>query len=197
MNIKIAVIVGSTRPNRVGRKIGDWTIEHLPSNPDVMYELIDLKEENLPFLNEPQSPSMGNYVQESTKNWAKKVAQYDGYILVTSEYNHGYAAPLKNALDTLWAEWGKKPVTFVGYGSLGGVRAIEQLGQVVSQLGMVPLTSTSTTVRILDVWAALDEKDHVKPENLRGSLEKLADDLLWWAKTLKTPREDLSKSVSS
>jgi len=187
-NVKIAVIVGSTRPNRVGRTIGDWAIANLPKANGATYDLIDLKEENIPFLNEPESPSTGNYQLESSKRWSEKIRDYDGYIWVTSEYNHGYSAPLKNAIDSLYAEWGKKPVAFVGYGGMGGARAIEQLAQVAAQLNMAPLSSTSHTVRILDVWSAIDENGQIKQEFVRGSFEKLENELVWWATILKQAR---------
>lgn len=188
MSLKIGVIVGSTRPNRVGRNVAEWFMSEVEHREDVEFELIDLAEENLPFLNEPKSPMMGDYAQESTKRWSEKISEYDGYVWVTSEYNHGYPAPLKNAIDTLYHEWARKPVAFVGYGGMGGARAIEQLGAVAAQINAVPLTGTSTSVRIIDVWSALDERGRVKPEFVRGSTKDLGDHLVWWAGILKEAR---------
>lgn len=186
MDIKIAIIVGTNRPARIGRKVADWAINQLPQQEGVVYELIDIAEVNLPFLNEPKLPSAGDYAHEHTRKWSEKIAGYDGYILVTGEYNHGYPASLKNALDTIYAEWQKKPVAFVGYGALGAARSIEQLVSVTAQIGMVPLPSTS--INIIDAWAALDEQGNVKPENIRGNFAKLTDNLLWWVIALKTAR---------
>ena len=187
--MKIGVIVSTTRPNRVGRTIAEWFMEQVKDVKEAKFELIDLQEENLPFLDEPMSPSMGNYQNEHTKNWGKKIAGYDGYVWVTAEYNHGYPAPLKNAIDTVYAEWAKKPVAFVGYGGLGGVRSIEQLAQVAVQLNMVPLASTGDVVTIVEVWSSIDEVGALKPEYIKGSPEKLTQSLLWWAKVLKPARE--------
>lgn len=187
MSLKIGIIVGSTRPSRVGRTIADWFYDQVKDTPDVQFDILDLKEENLPFLDEPGLPSAGNYQNESTKRWGAKVDQYDGYIIVTPEYNHGVAAPLKNALDTIYSEWRRKPVAFVGYGAMGGARAIEQLVQIVTQLNMIP--ASSTAINIFDVWAAIDDDGQVKPENTRGNADKLVENLLWLTKALKVARE--------
>ncbi|MEO8785018.1 MAG: NAD(P)H-dependent oxidoreductase, partial [Candidatus Saccharimonadales bacterium] len=114
------------------------------------------------------------------------IAPLDGFVLVASEYNHGYAANLKNALDFLHAEWAKKPVAFVGYGSLGAVAAIEQLVNITAQLNMVP--SPSTAVKIIDAWGALDESGAVKADHIRGQVDNLVKSLVWWAETLKAAR---------
>ncbi len=184
--VKIGVIIGSVRDVRVGNSIAKWAVGQMPKSTDVEYEIIDLKEWNLPLLNEPNLPAMGDYKNEITKKWSAKISEFDGYIFVTAEYNHGYTAALKNAIDTIYAEWAKKPVAFVGYGALGGARAIEQLVQVTAQLNMVPLPSVA--INVIDVWAALDDSGNVKPENVRGNAEKLSESLLWWAQTLKTSR---------
>jgi NAD(P)H-dependent FMN reductase len=184
--IKIGVIVGSNRPNRMGRKVADWFMEQVKDTPNVEFQLIDLQEVGLPFLDEPKLPAQGDYVQEHTKRWSKIIAPLDGFVLVASEYNHGYAANLKNALDFLHAEWAKKPVAFVGYGSMGAVASIEQLVNITAQLNMVP--SPSTAVKIIDAWSALDEAGNVKPEHVRGKIDGLIDNLTWWAEALKKVR---------
>lgn len=186
MDLKIVVIVGSVRPNRVGLKVAEWFMGQIPKQNRASFDLIDLAEEGLPFLNEPDLPAMGNYQQPSTKKWASKITQYDGFILVTPEYNHGYSPVLKNALDTLYAEWQKKPVAFVGYGSLGASRSIEQLVQVTAQLNMVPIPSSA--INVIDLWEAFDDKGNLKPEKVRGNPDKLITNLLWWADVLKTAK---------
>ena len=189
MQLKIGVIVSSTRPTRLGRKVTDWFMSQIKEMPDVQFEVLDLAEINLPVLSEPQSAMTGEYTQESSKQWSKRIASFDGFVWVTAEYNHGYPAPLKNAIDTLYHEWSKKPVAFVGYGGMGGVRSIEQLVQVAAELKAVPLSATSSTVRILDVWNAVDENGNVKPEFIRGSVDGLVENLTWWARALKPARE--------
>jgi NAD(P)H-dependent FMN reductase len=134
---KIQVIIGSTRPGRVGEKIALWVMEQSKTQTDIEFELIDLAAWDLPFLDEPMPPMMGMYTKDHTKKWAAKVSEADGFIFVTPEYNHGYPAALKNAIDFLHAEWNNKPVAFVGYGVVGGARAIGQLNQVTTTLKMV------------------------------------------------------------
>jgi NAD(P)H-dependent FMN reductase len=187
MSVKIGIIIASNRPTRSGPKIADWFLSQVKDTKGVEFELIDLAEVNLPFLDEPNLPAMGNYKHEHTKKWGAKIAALDGFVLVTTEYNHGYPAALKNALDFLYHEWSRKPVAFVGYGALGAVAAIEQLVDVTARLGMVPLLSTTTL--IIDVWAAFDEEGNFNEANLRGSKpSKLMENLVWWAETLKPAR---------
>lgn len=187
MSLKIAVIVGSNRPTRLGPKVADWFMDQVKDTPDVEFELIDLAEVNLPLLDEPLSPMMGQYSHDHTKKWAAKINKMDGFILVTAEYNHGYTAILKNALDYLHAEWAKKPVAFVGYGVLGAAAAVEQLVNVTAQLNMVPLPSSA--VKVIDSWGAFDEEGNFSEGNLRGANpQKLMENLVWWARTLKAAR---------
>ena len=133
--MKLGIIVSSTRPNRQGGTIGTW-VQKLAQEAGHEATLLDLAVIDLPFLDEPEIPMAGNYQNDHTRQWAETVKAYDGFVIVTAEYNHSYPAPLKNALDTLYAEWLHKPVGFVGYGVKGGVRAIEHLRGVVANLKM-------------------------------------------------------------
>lgn len=187
MKPKIAVIIGSIRPVRNGDKIGQWFMNQVQSRDDMEFTLIDLADEKLPFLNEPKLPAAGDYEQASTQAWASKIATYDGFVFVVSEYNHGYSASLKNAIDTLYAEWAHKPVAFMAYGALGGVRAVEQLVQVTAQLNMVPIPSAQ--VNIININSALDDNGTPKDSHIRGDVNKLCDKLLWWAQVLQPARD--------
>jgi len=124
-NLKIAVIVGSIRPGSVGGKVAQWYINQAKDVEGIDLDIIDLNDENLPFLDEPMPPAMNQYTHEHTKKWSAKIAGYDGYVWVSAEYNHSIPAALKNAIDYLFHEWVNKPVTLVSYGSMGGVRAAE------------------------------------------------------------------------
>ena len=137
------VIIGSTRQNRFSEKPARYIFDELKKKENIQVELIDLRDWPLPFYDEVISPAVnkGNYASELGKKWAAKVGEADGYIMVTPEYNHGYSAVLKNALDWVFPEWNGKPVGFVSYGNAGGARAIEQLRQVVIELEMVPIRS--------------------------------------------------------
>ncbi len=186
MSIKVGVIVSSTRPTRVGRVVADWFLEKVKDNPDLEFELLDLKEVNLPFLNEDESPSTGKYEQEHTKEWSKKIESLDGFVFVTAEYNNGPPAPLKNAIDSLYHEWDKKPVAFVGYGTYGAARAIDQLVDNTAKVGMMPLSKT--VVGIMDPWDSINDVT-VKSEYVHGNFDGMIANLTWWAKLLKSARK--------
>jgi NAD(P)H-dependent FMN reductase len=133
-DLKIAIILGSTRPGRNGKAVADWVLDQARSRTRATYELIDLLDYPLPHLDESIPPSVGQYVGEHTKAWAEKIAEYDGFVFVTPEYNHSTSGVLKNAIDYLYAEWNNKAAGFVSYGSLGGARAIEHLRGISAEL---------------------------------------------------------------
>jgi NAD(P)H-dependent FMN reductase len=133
-NLKIAIILGSTRPGRNGAAVADWVVDRAAARTPAHYELVDLADHPLPHLDEAMPPTMGQYAREHTQAWAKTIGSYDGYIFVTPEYNHSTSGVLKNAIDYLYAEWNNKAAAFVSYGSLGGARAIEHLRAILSEL---------------------------------------------------------------
>ncbi|RZU75404.1 NAD(P)H-dependent FMN reductase [Micromonospora kangleipakensis] len=133
---RIGIIIGSTRPGRNGETVARWVHDIASKRGDAEYELVDLKDFNLPHLDEMAPPSLGQYTQPHTLRWAEKIASYDGYVFVTPEYNHSTSGALKNAIDFLYAEWNNKAAGFVSYGSVGGTRAVEHLRLVVAELQM-------------------------------------------------------------
>src|SRR3712207_6653608 len=150
----VHVIVGSTREGRKGLTVAAWFFEIAAARDDLTCELVDLRDWELPFLSTPIPPAMAPPTDETTRRWGAKVAEADGYVLVTPEYNHGYPAVLKNALDHVFAPWNRKPAAFVGYGGPGGgVRAVEQLRQVVVELEMVPLRQQVTLPHVYRAFA--------------------------------------------
>jgi NAD(P)H-dependent FMN reductase len=132
--VRVAIIVGSTRPGRHARAVADWVLEQASARPGARYEIVDLLEHHLPHLDEPMPPSYGQYQHDHTKAWASTIGGYDGFIFVTPEYNHSTSGVLKNAIDYIYAEWNNKAAAFVAYGSLGGARAIEHLRAVCAEL---------------------------------------------------------------
>ncbi|MDC0744112.1 NADPH-dependent FMN reductase [Polyangium mundeleinium] len=132
--IRIAIVIGSTRPGRKAEAVARWVYDLAAKRTDATFELVDLAEYNLPLLDEPFPPSTGKYTKDHTKAWSAKVASFDAYVFVTPEYNHGPSGALKNALDFLYREWNDKAAGFVAYGSAGGTRAVEQLRLVLSEL---------------------------------------------------------------
>lgn len=132
--LRTAVIIGSTRPKRLGRAVGEW-VASAPA-PGLDLTLVDLADLGLPLLDEPAPAASGSYARDATRDWSKLAGQFDAFVLVTPEYNHSTSAALKNALDHLYAEWHDKAVAFVGYGADGGTRAVEHLRVICAELGM-------------------------------------------------------------
>lgn len=188
--LKIYVILGSTRQNRFGDKPAAWVFEELKKQKDVDAELIDLRDWPLPFFDEPVSPAFnqGKYVNELASKWAKKIGEADAFIMVTPEYNHGYSAVLKNAIDYVYNEWNNKPVAFVSYGgTAAGTRAVQQFRQVAIEVQMVPIRAG---VHLPMYWTQLDSSGNFPFEKYAQGLQILFDQLIWWAKALKTAREE-------
>src|SRR5262245_1879343 len=133
--LKVAIILGSTRPGRNGEAVARWVYQIAERRRDAAFELVDLKDFNLPLLDEPLPPSLGQYQQPHTTAWAAKVAEFDAFVFVTPEYNHGIPAALKNAIDFVFREWNHKAAGFVSYGGhANGARAVEQLRLVMAEL---------------------------------------------------------------
>jgi len=131
---KIAIILGSTRPGRNGEAVARWVLEHASRRTDAEFELVDIADYRLPHLDEVVPPSFGQYSQPHTLPWAEKIAEFDGYVFVTPEYNHSTSGALKNAIDYLYKEWNNKAAGFVSYGTAGGTRAVEHLRLVMAEL---------------------------------------------------------------
>ena len=132
--IKVAIIIGSTRPGRMAEAVARWVHAIAAQRSDAQFELVDIQDFNLPLLDEAVPPLMAQYSQPHTKVWAAKIAAFDAFVFVTPEYNHGTSGALKNALDYLYREWNNKAAGFVSYGSAGGARAVEQLRLVMGEL---------------------------------------------------------------
>lgn len=187
-NLKIQVIMGSTRQHRFGDKPAQWIYDEAKNLKGVDVELIDLRDWPLPFFDEPVSPAVaeGKYTNKDAARWADKIGEGDGYIIVTPEYNHGYPAVLKNVLDYVYSQWSKKPVGFVSYGGIsGGIRAVEQLRQVVIELQMVPIRPA---IHIPFARKLLDEDGHFKTDVLQPGVTPFLTELLWWTQKLKAAR---------
>ena len=188
--LNIKVIVGSTREARFSDKAAAWITGEIRKQKEIEVETLDLRNYDMPFYNEPVSPS---YKQEPFKNEAvarftKKIAEGDAFVIVTPEYNHGTSGVLKNAFDWVYPEWNNKPVAFVSYGSVGGARAVEQLRLNAIELQMAPIRQA---VHIPQHWTLLDEKGNPKEgalESFTKSAEAMLAQLIWWAKALKNAR---------
>jgi NAD(P)H-dependent FMN reductase len=178
--MKIQLIIGSTRPGRVGPQIANWMIDNLPTNDTTTYEVVDLTDYQLPLFDEPIHPSMNQYTHEHTKKWSQKVKEADAYIFLTPEYNAGYPAALKNAIDYLYHEWADKPVLIASYGVRGGTTAASQLRQVAERLKMRP-TSLSPAFAITPEMTAEDRQIKTIGESFKPYAAEVAaagDELL-------------------
>jgi NAD(P)H-dependent FMN reductase len=186
---KLEIIVASTRPNRVGMPVAQWTDAEARTHGGFdEIELVDLGEVNLPFMNEPHHPRLGNYVHQHTRDWSAKVSEADAFVFVMPEYNYGYSAPLKNAIDYLHTEWFYKPVGLVSYGGVSaGTRAAQMIKQVVTTLKMTPLFEA---VSIPFVRQFIDEDETVVPNDIMVSSAKaMFDELRRVSEALRPLRE--------
>ncbi|QHZ00262.1 FMN-dependent NADPH-azoreductase [Streptomyces sp. S4.7] len=141
MTLKIAIVLGSTRPGRNGEAVAKWAQKIAAQRDDAEFELVDIADYKLPHLDEVVPPAMGQYTQDHPLAWAEKVASFDGYLFVTPEYNHSTSGALKNAIDFVYAEWNNKAAGFVSYGSVGGTRAVEHLRLIMSELQVATVRS--------------------------------------------------------
>ncbi|KAI8068948.1 flavoprotein-like protein [Thamnidium elegans] len=148
----IGVIIGSVRTARIGHVITRWVLQSITVKHNLNLELIDLSEWNLPLLDEPEIPAKGVYVFEKTKRWSEKISSKDGFIFITPQYNWGYPASLKNAVDYLFKEWNDKPAIIVSYAYRGGGKAASQFRQVVEGLRMKPTETMPAIVLAKDMF---------------------------------------------
>jgi NAD(P)H-dependent FMN reductase len=183
--VKVAIVIGSTRPGRVGEAVATWVHELAQQREDAQFELVDIEKFNLPLLDEPIPPSQGKYSKEHTKKWASKMASFDGYVFVTPEYNHGISGALKNAIDFLYAEWNNKAAGFVGYGSVGGVRAVEHLRLVMAEVQV----ATVRNQVMLSLHDDFENYSLFKPRKFHEkTLGQVFDQVIAWSGAMKTLR---------
>jgi NAD(P)H-dependent FMN reductase len=189
--LRVGLIVGSTRVNRFADRPVQWLIEGASARPDLGLAVLDLRDIRLPFFSEPAPPSYtnGTYTQPEAEAWRKRVGEFDAFVATVAEYNHGPTAVLKNAFDSAFLEWQRKPIAFVGYGGVGAARAIETLRDVVIELQMAPIRhevniAMEPYLGILKGGRSLRDYDY-----LVESRELMFDHLVWWGEALKTARQ--------
>jgi NAD(P)H-dependent FMN reductase len=189
----VQIIIGTTRTGRFSEKPAAWLIDRLGKRDDLSLEVVDLRDHPLPLYDQtvPPARSLRDYPTPEIARLGETLDRADGYIMITSEYNHGYPASLKNALDHIFPELNRKPVTFVGYGNVGGARAIEQLRLVSVEFEMAPLRwaihilpelmlpAMKADPFTIEVFAPLDQR-----------LDMAINDLVWWSTTLRHGRSD-------
>ncbi|MCT9625976.1 NAD(P)H-dependent oxidoreductase [Pseudarthrobacter equi] len=192
--IRIAIVLGSARPGRLGKAVADWVHERAAGRKDAAFEVLDVADFNLPLLDEPLPPSMGKYTHGHTKAWSEAVAGFDGYIFVTGEYNHSIPGALKNALDYLFKEWNNKAAGFVSYGGAGGTRAVEHLRAVAGELHMADVRAQV----VLPLATEFENYRTFKPsKEAEKNLQTLFDQVIAWAGALKVLRSGEEEATRS
>jgi NAD(P)H-dependent FMN reductase len=185
--IRIGIIVGSTRPNRIGAQVVSWVYGRASSRSDAEFEVIDLRDYPLPHLDEPLPASVGQYQHEHTRHWAAKIASLDGFVMVTPEYNSSTTGVLKNAIDYLYAEWNNKAVGFVSYGFYGGARAVDHLRLVCAELQMADVRIQVT----LPFRTEFENYVLFKPGDYNvAHLDTLLDQVVAWSTALAPLRAE-------
>jgi NAD(P)H-dependent FMN reductase len=184
----LQIIIASTRPGRVGLPVARWFEQQARDHGGFEVDVVDLAEWNLPFMNEPNHPRLGQYVHDHTKRWSRKVASADAFVFVMPEYNYGFNAPLKNAIDYLNHEWSYKPVGFVSYGGVAaGTRAVQMVKQVVTTLKMTPIFEA---VSIPFVSQFIDGEQRLQANEIMTTAGKaMLDELVRTEEALRSLRE--------
>jgi len=195
--MKIAVILGSTRPQkRLGKQVAKWVMNETPKFPQAQFTFLDLREYNLPFFNEEMGPrgNKNRHPEENVSQWLKNIEIVDGYIFITPEYNEGTSAALKNAIDFLAFEAKRKPAVIVGYsdGSNGGMYAPIQLRVNLGEIGIVALKAQQIIFNADKVIAENGIADPEQKENLERRFSRLMEELFWFTDALKVAREKRS-----
>ena len=183
--LKVAIVLGSTRPNRNGEAVAKWVFDIAKKRENVAFELVDIRDFNLPLLDEPIPPSQGKYSKPHTKVWAAKIASFDAFVFVTPEYNHSTSGALKNAIDFLYQEWNNKAAGFVSYGSAGGTRAVEHLRLIMAELQIADVRAQVT----LSLYTDFENFSAFKPApHHEKSVETMLDQVIAWGGAMKMVR---------
>ena len=188
---RIAVILGSTRPGRRGEQVARWVIGRAQRRTDAEFELIDLVDYPLPHLDEPLPPSMGQYRNPHTRDWAATISRFDGFVFVTPEYNHSTSGVLKNAIDYLYAEWNNKAMGVVSYGAVGGARAAEHLRLIAGELQMADVRTNVA----LSLFADFENFTELAPgPHQVEALQTMLSQVIAWSQAL-APLRTLARAA--
>jgi len=189
--LKIAIITGSTRPGRKSEAVARWVHDIAAKRSDASFEVVDIAAFNLPLLDEAVPPIMNQYAKPHTKAWAAKIATFDAFVFVTPEYNHSTSGALKNAIDFLYREWNDKAAGFVGYGSVGGARAVEHLRLVMGEIKVADVRAQVA----LSMFTDFENFSMLKPgPQQEAAVNAMLDDLVPWGQALQTMRTRSTKA---
>jgi NAD(P)H-dependent FMN reductase len=192
--LRIAIVVGSTRPNRHAPDVAKWVLDLANKRGDATYEIVDIADFDLPMLDEPMPPSLGNYAHGHTKRWGETVASCDGYVFVTPEYNHSISGALKNAIDFVYHEWTNKAAGFVSYGSTGGVRAVEHMRGVMAEIQIADVRAHVSMSLLTDFENYSVFKPDPRHEQQLGIL---LDQLVAWSRAMQGVRTEKAEKEAA
>ena len=189
--LRLQIITGTTRHGRFSERVSHWVVDYFSRRGDFIVQRVDLRDHPLPFFDgDPPAYTLRDYPREDVARLGATIDEADAFVVLTGEYNHGYPAVLKNAMDHTFVEWRRKPIAFVGWGNVGGARAIEQLREVAVEFEMAPLRHAVHILPavMLDARRAADPADTSMFGPLEPKLKLLADDLAWWTAALTAAR---------
>jgi NAD(P)H-dependent FMN reductase len=192
---RIGIVMSTTREGRFGDKPATWIRDLAAARGDLAVEIIDLRDYKMRFFDEPASPLYAPPKDEAARRWGQKVAALDGFIFVTAEYNRGAPAVLKNALDYAYKEFNRKPAAFVGYGGVGGTRAVEQLRLTCIELQMAPTRSGVHIGGADFIGMLMQGKTFADMPHLEPTAVTMLDELVWWSHALKAARATALKAA--
>ncbi len=183
----LQVVIASTRPGRVGLPVATWFAQRAREHGGFTVEVVDLAEANLPIFNEPRHPRLGQYEHQHSRDWSATVSRGDAFVFVMPEYNYGFNAAIKNAIDYLHAEWQHKAIGFVSYGGVAaGTRAVQMLKQVVTTLKMVPVFD-AVNIPFVNQYIGADGV-FTATEPMEQSATAMLDELVRWTASLSDLR---------
>jgi NAD(P)H-dependent FMN reductase len=185
----IGIVISTTRPERFGETPTAWIADIAGRRSDASFEIVDLRDYPMPFFQEKASLAYAPVENDIARRWAARMASFDGYIFVTAEYNHSITGVLKNALDHLFTELQRKPATFVGYGGVGGARAVEHLRHILAELHVATLKHAVHIGMVELIGMFREGRTMADYPHLEQAAGPMLDDLVWWSNALKTARE--------
>lgn len=187
---RIGIVISTTRKNRFADKPTQWLLKQIEGHPELSPELLDLRAFPMPFFDEQTAPAYAPPRCEAARSWAARIAEMDGFIFVTAEYNRSIPAVLKNALDYAYQEFNRKPAAFLGYGGVGAARAIEQLRLICIELQLAPLRN-AVHIAMEQYLAVLNGERQIEDfEFLNTSAKSMLRDLSWWSRALRSARNE-------
>jgi len=187
---KIGVILSTTRAGRLADKVAPWFMDIAKKRTDLSFEIVDLRDFPMPFFDEAASNAYVPSTNVVAQKWQKKVAEFDGYVFLTAEYNNSIPAVLKNALDYAYPEWNRKAAAFFGYGSMGATRAIQHMKELAVELQMVPVRFGAFIQGGEFMGLMMGKKTMAEFDYLVPNVELMLEQLAWWTNTTKAAREN-------